>query len=131
MKYLSDYTQAAQSALFEEMGVFFAFSDEQFDEQAVKGVDYAPLPMGGICPTKNRYEFLKRHYALVDKGMADDVAENGIKKIIHRELGNHECQIAMDITDAVDVLSSYGITREQVQAEWAEYFQNCIDNDYF
>jgi len=33
MKYLSNYTQGAQTSLFIEKGVFFAFSKEQFEEQ--------------------------------------------------------------------------------------------------
>jgi len=40
MKYLSDYTEEAQTKLFVEKGVFFAFSKDQFNEQKKEGVDY-------------------------------------------------------------------------------------------
>jgi len=32
MKFLSNYTQAAQTKMFKEQGVFFAFSKKQIDE---------------------------------------------------------------------------------------------------
>ena len=40
MKYLTDYTQEAQTKLFEEKGVFFAFSNKQFEEQRKAGIKY-------------------------------------------------------------------------------------------
>jgi hypothetical protein len=40
MKYLTDYTQEAQTKLFEEKGVFFAFSNKQFEEQRKEGIKY-------------------------------------------------------------------------------------------
>lgn len=40
MKYLSDYTNVAKTELFKEKGVFFAFSQEQFDEQKKEGITY-------------------------------------------------------------------------------------------
>ena len=55
----------------------------------------------------------------------------GKKELIQYELGNHEAQITGDISDTVDALEGYGITREEVQAEYKEYFQKCIDNDWF
>ena len=57
--------------------------------------------------------------------------KNGIKNIIHRELGNFECQINGDITNAVDVLTDYGISKEEVKKEYVIFYQKCIDNDWF
>ena len=54
-----------------------------------------------------------------------------IKKIIHRELANFECQIVGDITDAYDILKDYGITKEQVLKEYKIFYQKCIKNDWF
>ncbi|WP_444823022.1 DUF7659 family protein, partial [Vibrio parahaemolyticus] len=45
MKYLSDYTQQPQTALFDELGAFFAFSNKQFDEAKKKGIEYVSLGM--------------------------------------------------------------------------------------
>lgn len=60
-----------------------------------------------------------------------DLDQNSRKEIIHRELANYECQIVGDIDDAVDALKSYGITREEVAAEYDEFFQECVINDRF
>ncbi|MGR5097050.1 DUF7659 family protein, partial [Vibrio maritimus] len=46
MKYLSDYTQEKQTALFNETGAFFAFSNQQFDEAKKDGVKYCRITMG-------------------------------------------------------------------------------------
>ena len=43
-----------------------------------------------------------------------DIEENGIEKIIKRELGNYECYYTGEIEDAVEALEDYGITHEQV-----------------
>lgn len=39
MKYLSDYIQQPQTALFDELGAFFAFSNKQFDEVKKKALN--------------------------------------------------------------------------------------------
>lgn len=132
MKYLSNYTENLQTELFNKTGAFFAFSNAQFDEQKQEGVNYAAIGAGLICPKSNVDALINGLDRINSDGIAADIADNGIKAIIHRELANHECQISMDISDAVAKLADYpGITRETVQAEWKEYFQNCIDNDYF
>ena len=132
MKYLSDYVENKQTELFNSTGAFFAFSNKQFDERKQPGIKYVSLGAGLICPSYNASQLVSGLDSINDAGIAADIAENGIKAIIHRELVNHECQISMEIDDAVNKLSDYpGITRETVQAEWPEYFQHCVDNDYF
>lgn len=130
MKYLSDYTSEGQTILMEETGAFFAFSPEQFNEKAVPGTKYISS-MGFYVP-KDKYEYLQK--ALEEnyrKGIAQDISENGIKAIIHRELGNHECQLTGDSTSVQEGLYDYGITAEDVAKEWPSFYQNCVDNDYF
>jgi len=133
MKYLSNYIESKQTELFNSTGAFFAFSDKQFNEGRAPGpIKYVSLGAGMICPKSNVKALLRGLSRINEEGIKADIAENGIKAIIHRELANHECQISMDISDAVDKLADYpGITEETVQAEWPEYFQNCVDNDYF
>ena len=43
MKYLSSYTQDKQTALFDETGAFFAFSQQQFDDAKIEGLIYVSL----------------------------------------------------------------------------------------
>jgi len=85
-----------------------------------------------ICPIDNIDALTSGLDSITADGIKADIAANGLKAIIHRELANHEAQIACDISDTVDALTDYpGITRETIQAEWKEYFQHCVDNDYF
>ena len=123
--------QNEQTKVFDKYGVFFAFSNKQYEEKAVKGVKYCDAGAGMITPVDNVKALYKELDAIHKAGRAADIEENGIKKIIHRELANYECQITMDYSDAVDALESYGITEEQIVGEWPEYFQMCVDNDYF
>ena len=140
MKYLSHYIEEEQTRLFNDLGVFFAFSNKQFEEGLDKikesgllkgGEKVARLPHGAFCPSKNADKFLEEHDKLVERGIEKDLEENGKKNIIWREFANHECQILMDYSDAIAALADYPITKEAIESEWGAYFQNCIDNDYF
>ena len=115
MKYLSDYMQEAQSEAFAELGVFFAFSDKQFDEQKVEGVRYASVGSGMIVPRDNVEVLVERLKSIATAAIAQDISENGIDAIIDRELGNYECYYTGDYSDAVDALVRYGITADQVR----------------
>jgi hypothetical protein len=132
MKYLSHYTENLQTELLNTKGAFFAFSNKQFDEQKKDGIDYVAMGSGLICPKPNTAELMQGIESINKTGIEADIAENGIKAIIRRELANHEAQITMDISDTVAKLSDYpGITRELIQVEYSEFYQHCIDNDYF
>lgn len=131
MKYLSDYINNAQTEVFNKHGAFFAFSNKQFDEKKQNGVKYVSLGAGLICPVNNAKQLNTDLNAVWDAGIKQDLAENGIKAIIHRELANHECQITGDYSEVIDKLSAYGITSEQIEAEWPEYWDLCVENDYF
>ena len=117
--------------LFNDYGGFFAFSNSQFDEKKEEGVKYARLYGGLIAPSKNVKKIMSELNKVTKEGIKQDIKENGIKKIIHRELANFECQIVGDITDAYDILKDYGITKEQVLKEYKIFYQKCIKNDWF
>jgi len=131
MKYLSDYTNDKQTALFSETGAFFAFSGKQFEEAKVDGIKYVNLGAGMICPKDNVTKLIDGLDSIQKEAIKQDIEENGVKAIIHRELGNHECQITMDYDEVVQLLKPYDITEEQVIAEWNEFWQKCVDNDWF
>jgi len=114
MNYLSDYINDAQTELFNKVGAFFAFSNKQLEEKIKQGVKYANMGAGLICPVENAKELTSGLSNIQDKGIAKDIAENGIKAIIKRELYNHECYYTGDISDAIDVLEQYDITPEQI-----------------
>ena len=131
MKYLSDYTNVKQTKLWNDNGAFFAFGDKQLDEKKQEGVAYVSLGMGLIAPKENASKIIEGLESIHAEGIQQDISENGIKAIIHRELANHEAQISNDISDTVEALEGYGITRAQVSAEYPSYFKHCVDNDYF
>jgi hypothetical protein len=118
MKYLTDYTNEPINKLLEENKAFFAFSHEQFEKAKDKDIlkdDYCHIKMGLYAPKVNAKNVLLGLIEINKKGIEDDIAENGLINIIKRELNNHECYYTGDIEQAVEVLESYDINREQVQ----------------
>ena len=116
--------------------LFFAFSKEQLNEGikkigASKENKIVSFGGGGYVLSKNIDLLIDGLNNIQQLGIKRDIEENGIKNIIHRELGNYECQIDKDISRAVEALEDYGITYDQVKEEFKEYFQKCIDNDWF
>jgi len=131
MKSLSDYTQQAQTKAFDDNGAFFSFGQKQFDEKKQEGVKYAHLGSGLICPSENAQTLIDQLDTIHTTAIKQDIAENGVKNIIHRELANHETQITLNFTDTIEALEDYGITAEQIKAEWKEYYDECVANDWF
>ena len=114
MKYLSDYTSEKQTRAFDEFGAFFAFSNEQFAAAKKEGVKYVSLGFGMIVPESNASALVEKLDELQKEGIALDIAENGIKAIIRRELFNHECFYTNDICDCVERLTGYNVSYDEV-----------------
>lgn len=108
-----------------------AVGQSQFDEKRKEGVEYVNLGAYLICPKENAIELWSGLKTIYEQAIAQDMEENGKKKIIHRELANHESQITHDIEDTCLALSDYPITREEIQAEFREFFNMCVENDWF
>ena len=115
MKHLSDYTKDAISETMKKHGAFYAFSTSQFNENKVEGVTYTQTGSGMIVPKDNIKGLIDDINKIYEDGIKQDIAENGIKTIIKRELANYECYYSGDIEDAVDALKEYGITYEQIE----------------
>lgn len=114
MKYLSDYTEQAQTDLFDELGAFFAFSDKQFNEAKKEGINYVSVGMGLIVPSQHANNLVERLAIIQEQGIAQDIAENGKEAIIRRELFNHECFYTNDICDCVEALKEYGYSYDDI-----------------
>ncbi len=125
MKYLSTYMQDQQTALFERLGVFFAFSTEQFNEGKKEGVKYYSIGQGMLCPKGSKKELIDELDRIYKECIQQDLSENGREGVIKRELGNHECYYTGDITDCVDKLEDYDIKAEEIRdifnKEWANH----------
>lgn len=100
---------------------FFAFSTDQFNEQKEEGVKYISLGAGMIAPKETYKQLIKDMNQASSDNIADDLNQNGKKKIIHRELANHEASYTHSIEQTVEALEGYGISAEEVQAEFGSY----------
>ncbi len=118
MKNLTDFTADAQTALFKTLGVFFAFSEDQLKANTVKGVEYCNMGGGMIAPTANAQAVAKGLSKIHTQGREQDLAHNGKDGIIRRELFNFETFYTGDITDCVESVIAYGITRDEVLAAY-------------
>lgn len=124
MKYLSNYISEKQTAVFNETGAFFAFSDKQFLENKKDGIKYVHMGGGLICPEEKAGELVTGLDNVYKAGIKQDLEENGRGGVIKRELANHEAYYTGDIDSTVEVLTPYGITREEIQAIYKEEFKN-------
>ena len=112
-------------------GAFFAFTEQQYNDEALPGVEYKRLYAGMLCPSNNVKTVMDGLDSLSDEKKRWELANNTLKTIIWDSLANYECQISGDYIDAIDALKVYRISEDDIKKEWPAYYQNCIDNDYF
>lgn len=124
MTTLHSIIQDKQTAVFEEMGAFFAFSKEQFERQREPDTKYVNLGAGLIVKKGNEVQLIDKLDSIYSDGIVEDVRINGIPKIIRRELLNHECFITMSIEDTKTALEGYGITEEQIRKVFGEMLES-------
>jgi len=114
MKYLAEYTAGPIEDAMATAGAFFAFGTEQFDERKVEGVKYTQMGMGLICPEKTAAQLQLSLATIHVQGIKDDIADNGLRAIVIRELNNYECYYTGDATEAFPALELYPVTREDI-----------------
>ena len=112
-------------------GAFFAFTEQQYNDEALPDVEYKRLYAGMLCPSDNVKTVMLGLDSLSDEKTQYELSNNSLKTIIWDSLANYECQISGDYREACEALKPYGITEDQIKTEWPSYYQNCIDNDYF
>jgi hypothetical protein len=125
MKYLSDYMEEKQTALFNKTGTIFAFSQKQFDEQAIKGKQYSRIGQGMLTQKGNEMKVIKTLEKIYQQAIVQDLKENGIKGVIQRELENYEVYYTNDLEPAMEALKDYPeITQKDIikvyQRKWNE-----------
>ena len=124
MKSLNSYTNDALTQLFNESGAFFAFSQQQFEEKKKEGVIYCSLGGGLIAPKEAANSVVEGIENISKKGIEQDLAENGRRAIIKRELMNYECFYTGDITDCVEALEDYGIQADEIRSVYRDMLAN-------
>ena len=118
---LSKYIESAQTDCFKKHGVFFAFSDAQFDKQKTEGVEYASLGAGTICPKANVKAFMIDHEGIVKAGIAKRIEAEGKTAIIRYELANYESWYTGDYSQAAEALEDYGFPIEDIIEQFNIY----------
>ncbi|MBL4761488.1 MAG: hypothetical protein JKY93_02170 [Gammaproteobacteria bacterium] len=114
MNYLSNYIEDSQTELFNQVDAFFAYSPKQFNEAKTEGVTYVSLDSGLIVKKDNVQLLLDGLDQIHQKGITQDIAENGINAIIRRELYNHEAFYTGNIASTAESLEGYGCTKKQI-----------------
>ena len=118
MKHLSAYLREGQTEIIEENGVFFAFNREQLREGVKEGIKYVRMPHGMFCPKENAEKVLQQLDENYKQAIQKDLEENGIEKIIKRDLNNYECYYSGDWMQVYN--PDYGMTSEQVEKIYLE-----------
>lgn len=114
MKYLQDFMEDRQTKLFKKTGAIFAFSNKQFLEQRKLGISYVNLKMGLFCPKDQVETLINNLYIIYKESIQEDLKENEKIKIIKRELSNYECYYTGDITDVIEKLEDYNISKAEI-----------------
>ncbi len=119
MKYatIKQEEQKRLEKLSDEVGLFWAFSNEQFDEgkkknPVEKGEKYTSIGAGGYLPSKNVQKWIDGMKA-VEKWTKE--AKKDATEVILYELNNYECFYTGDIEDALPRLHDLGYTTEEVK----------------
>ncbi|MFV0536825.1 MAG: hypothetical protein ACK5M3_05555 [Dysgonomonas sp.] len=95
------------SKMFSDLGIFFAFSNEQLVAGRKEGVTYVNAGAGMIIPKDNVEEFKKRHIQLFDE-MEREYAENvPMDDYILYELNNHEAFYTWSVDEAYEAVKQY------------------------
>ena len=127
MKYLSDYMEKRQTALFKKTGTFFAFSQKQFEEGRKDNVKYVNLGQGMLTEKPFVEEVINGLHKIYKDSIKQDIKENGKDKIILRELENHEAFYVGDIEDTIHTLKDYPFTEDEIshlyQKNYAKYIE--------
>ncbi len=108
--------EAKASELFKSCGVFWAFSDSQFQENKTplqEGEKYIQLGAGGYMP-KGKYQEMVQGLDEIEAWYKDQVKENKLRyKEICYQLANHESYYTGSLESALVALGE-GYTHEEV-----------------
>ena len=135
-KELKEKRSKKYEELLSNLGVFYAFSEEQFKEGVTKnpllpGEKYASLGMGGYVRngnTKKLFEGIKninKWFLSENKKLKED--KQAKEKVILNELIDHEAFYTNDIGDAFEVLKLHGYTKKELVEVYKKHYKNYCD----
>lgn len=114
---LKDQRQEKVSALIAACGMFFAFSDKQWEENKTplkEGEKYLRMFGGSFMPAGNLEQWRAGDKEIGDWFREQIETHNLRRAHIAYELANHEAYYTHEIDQALDALGE-GYTREEVQ----------------
>jgi len=115
---LKEERQEKNSELFNKVGLFWAFSNEQFEEGKTplkEGDKYVSIGMGGYLP-KSNVEAFTSGLEEIKKWYNEEIKKNKAEKAeIIYELNNHECFYTHDISGVVSMFAGT-YTEEEIIA---------------
>lgn len=119
------------SELFKTFGLFFAFTDKQFEENKTpikEGAKYIHVGGNGYLPEYNVEDF-KKGMEDINQWYNAETSKEGMRdKLIAHELINYECYYVGSIEDALDALGE-GFTAEEVQAVFNKNYQQYMEDN--
>jgi hypothetical protein len=122
---LKQEREAKHSELFKKVGLFWAFSNEQFVENKTslkEGEKYVSIGAGGYLPKGNVDEFIKGMDE-ISKWYKSEIKKNKAEeKEIAYELHNHECFYTNDISDVVEMFEGV-YTEKQIRLVYYKEIQ--------
>ena len=128
IKEIQTITDNLLSEVFKKHDVIFAFSDKQFEEQKVEGVEYLySRSLGMFYNKKSKDTIYKDMEEAIDKAIAIDKETNSKESIILRELLNYECFYTGNPGDAITRLEEYNYTKEEVLEVFNNNFNRIVE----
>lgn len=109
--------------LMHRCGVFWAFSNKQFDEGKTpleEGDSYVSIGAGGYLPKSKLQEF-KDGMDTMSDWTKEAAQQLDAEEVILHELSNYECFYTGDIEPAMEVLEGMGYSRNQVTKVYRAY----------
>jgi hypothetical protein len=131
---LKQQQEDANSILFKECGLFFAFSDKQFQENKTplkEGEKYVRIFGGGFVPKSNLNKLLDGLEANRKAYQKAVKAANLRLKEIAYELGNHECFYTGDWSVVADMFPdvSHATIQRIYKIEYKKHVQWCKETN--
>lgn len=114
------------SKMFDDLGIFFAFSKEQLNEKKQDGITYVNGGYGMIIPKDNSQKWKERFDEYSKEGEIEYANHIPMEEYILYELNNHECFYTGDYSEALEAVQVYypSCTIDSVRAVYQEEYKN-------
>lgn len=115
-------SEEKRTVLFKEVGLFWAFSDQQFYENKTpltEGDKYVSVGAGGYLPKSKVDEFIENSKAITKWEKNEIKNKKLAREQIAYELANHEAYYTGELEDTYDALGGV-YTMEEINAVYLE-----------